>query len=74
MFIIDLFLSIGFEHVNIIDATCREIHDGREPETIIFITRQHSDEEVENYEEWEKKRLIWEPEIEEKTANNKRKN
>ena len=52
--IVALFLSIGFEHVNIIDATCREIHDDREPETVHFITRQHSDEEVENYEEWEK--------------------
>ena len=52
--IVETFLSIGFEHVNIIDATCREIHDAREPERVNFITRQNSDEEVTEYEDWKK--------------------
>jgi hypothetical protein len=54
--IIRMFLSIGFEHVNIIDGSCRTISrdDVSLPSQIQSLTRQHSDEEVENYEEWEK--------------------
>ena len=54
--IITLFISLGFEHVNIIDGSCRGIYDSdtvTEPQAVKTLLRQQSEEEITDYKNWE---------------------